>query len=187
MATTHAPSLPRQTADERRDTILDAAIVEFALCGLHGTATETIARRAGISQPYIFRLFGTKKELFLAAMERVYERIKDTFLEAAASAEGEDDPLTAMGHSYKELFLGRSELFLLLQGFAASNDDDVRACARQRYEALYHTVAAASGADGEALRHFFAYGMLCTVAAAIDLPLLMDPRLNGYDEDTAAH
>ena len=53
----------RKTAEQRRDEILDAALVEFAERGLHGASTEAIARRAGISQPYVFRLFGTKKEL----------------------------------------------------------------------------------------------------------------------------
>jgi len=170
MKTTTA-TLPRQTAEERREAILDAAIVEFALYGLHGAATEAIARRVGISQPYVFRLFGTKKELFLAALERVYERITTTFTDAAAATDG--DVLAAMGHSYKALLDRRDELFLLLQAFAASNDPDVRAVAHDRYAALYATVARISGADAESLRHFFAYGMLCTVAAAIDLPLLM--------------
>ncbi len=162
---------PRQTADERRDAIIDAAIVEFAVYGLHGTPTETIARRVGISQPYIFRLFGSKKELFLAALERVYDRIASTFLAAAGATDG--DVLEAMGHSYKTLLAGRDELFLLLQAFAASSDQEVRAVAHDRYAALYRMVAATSGAGEEALRQFFAYGMLLTVAAAIDLPQLV--------------
>ncbi len=177
MKTTDALPSPRQTADERRDEIIDAAIVEFAVYGLHGTSTETIARRAGISQPYIFRLFGSKKELFLAALERVYDRIASTFLAAAASTDG--DVLEAMGHSYKTLLVGRDELFLLLQAFAASSDDEVRQVAHDRYAALYHKVAAMSGADEEALRQFFAYGMLCTVATAIDLPQLIDKGEEG--------
>jgi AcrR family transcriptional regulator len=176
MKITDALPAPRQTADERRDTIIDAAIAEFAVYGLHGTSTETIARRAGISQPYIFRLFGSKKELFLAALERVYDRIAATFKTAAAAAAAaatDGDVLEAMGHSYQTLLVGRDELFLLLQAFAASNDPEVRQVAHDRYAALYRMVAVMSGASEEALRQFFAFGMLCTVAAAIDLPQLL--------------
>ena len=168
---------PRQTADARRDAIIDAAIVEFAVYGLHGTPTETIARRAGISQPYIFRLFGSKKEVFLAALERVYDRIASTFLAAAGATDGA--VLEAMGRAYATSLAGRDELFLLLQAFAASNDREVRAVAHDRYAALYRMVAARSGAGEEALRRFFAYGMLLTVAAAIDLPHLHGLKIIG--------
>ena len=60
----------RQTAEERREAVLDAATHEFAVKGFHGASTEDIARAAGISQPYLFRLFGSKKELYLAAFAR---------------------------------------------------------------------------------------------------------------------
>ncbi len=188
MKTTKTTSLPRQTAEERRDAILDAAIAEFAAYGLHGATTEAIARRVGISQPYIFRLFGTKKEVFLAALERVYDRIAATFMAAAAAADASGgDALGAMGHSYKTLLAEREELFLLLQAFAGSSDQEVRAVARDRYAALYRVVARVSGADEEALRQFFAYGMLCTVAAAIDLPLLIGAGKEEWDAIVAHH
>ncbi len=171
MKATDSSAAPRQTADERRDAILDAAITEFAVYGLHGTSTKTIARRVGISQPYIFRLFDTKKALFLAALERVYDRITAIFLAAAAPAGA--DVLESMGRSYMTLLARREELFLLLQAFAGSSDHEIQRVAHDRYAALYRTVATASGADEKALRQFFAYGIHCTVAAAIDLPLLM--------------
>ena len=69
-----SPTATRMTADERREAILEAARGEFASTGFHGTSTETIAERAGISQPYLFRLFGTKKELFIASVRRVLPR-----------------------------------------------------------------------------------------------------------------
>src|SRR5579864_7430823 len=77
----------RLTAAARRDAVLDAAVVEFAAHGLHGTATEAIARRAGVSQPYVFRLFGTKKALFLATADRAFERVLRTFQDAVRDAE----------------------------------------------------------------------------------------------------
>src|ERR671925_341134 len=80
----------RHTTDERRDEVLQAAVAEFALHGLHGTSTELIARRIGISQPYIFRLFPTKKDLFLAAIDQCFDRVEAAFRFAAGEAsEGE--------------------------------------------------------------------------------------------------
>ena len=54
----------------RREEILAAAFDEFAEHGLDGTSTDVIARKAGVSQPYLFRLFGTKKELYLESVRR---------------------------------------------------------------------------------------------------------------------
>jgi AcrR family transcriptional regulator len=157
-----------RTAAERRDMVVEAAIAEFAQKGLHGTATEDIARRAGISQPYIFRLFGTKKDLFIAAADRVYDRITALFQEAAASAESA--PLEAMGHAYIQLLARREELLMLLQMFAAAADPDVRAAVGARYLQLFERAQEVARVDAEEARAFFAHGMLLTVVAALDLP-----------------
>src|SRR5215211_5965310 len=74
----------RLTADERRTDIVAAAVRAFASGGLAGTSTEEIARLAGVSQPYLFRLFGTKRDLFLAAVGGPFDRIVETFEQAAA-------------------------------------------------------------------------------------------------------
>ena len=94
-------STARKTAAERRETVLDAAIVEFADRGLHGASTETIARAAGISQPYVFRLFGTKKELFKATVARCFRETLEAFQRAAEGKRGEE-ALEAMGNEYVE-------------------------------------------------------------------------------------
>src|ERR671934_2364538 len=119
---------PRVSAEEGREAIVEATMIEFAERGWYGMSTEAIARRVGISQPYIFRLFGTKKELFLAVVARVYDRIAATFREAAASRP--DDPLAAMGAAYRALLTGRDELLLLLQSFAAAGDPQVQEVGR---------------------------------------------------------
>lgn len=160
-----------QTSAERREAVIDAAITEFSQKGMHGTATEDIARRAGISQPYIFRLFGTKKELFMAAASRVCDRIASLFGEAAtrATASG-DDILGAMGESYTQLLRNREELLMLLQTFAASADADVQAMGRARMEDLFERVKTVAQVDDAVVRDFFAQGMLLAVLAAVDAP-----------------
>src|SRR4051794_26954943 len=89
----------RKTKEERRGGILDAAMLEFAARGLHGASTEDIARRAGISQPYVFRLFGTKKDLFIAVVNRCFRDTLERFQRAAEGRRGEA-ALAAMGEEY---------------------------------------------------------------------------------------
>jgi AcrR family transcriptional regulator len=166
----------RMSAEERREMLVEAAIVEFAHTGLHGTSTETIAIRAGISHPYLFRLFGTKKKLFLACMKRCVERLRETFTAAAEAAEG-GDRLKAMGEAYAELLADRTMLLMQLQMYAACDDAEVRRNASRGYADLWQLVQRLSGANDGDVRAFFANGMLLNVAAAMDLPeIVEDPK-----------
>jgi len=166
-------SAARSSAVERREEILSAAIQEFAHFGLYGTSVDAIADRVGISQPYIFRLFGTKKDLFLAAALRVCERIQSAFDAAARTNPG--NPLKEMGHAYIPLLSSRAELLVLLHAFAASEDEEVRRVVGTRYAKLWEFVARASGASRVQVRDFFAAGMGMTVGAALGLERLFDP------------
>lgn len=157
----------RMSAEERREVVLDAAIVEFATYGLHGGSTERIAERVGISQPYVFRLFGTKKRLFLAAVDRVCDRILETW--EAALEDDPEDKLLAMGRAYVGLMFRREELLLLLQAFAASKDPDVLRMGRERMEQMFGYVSRVTGEDNRRVQEFFAQGMLLNVAAGLDL------------------
>lgn len=162
----------RLTADERRDEVIAAATIEFASGGFAGTSTESIARRAGVSQPYLFQLFGTKKGLFLAAVRDCFDRTSRRFEESgrAAKAAGLDTRgvLEQMGHAYVRMLLAdRNILRLQLHGYAACADPDVRAVVRKEYLALWQTVARVSGADPRGLHDWFAQGMLINVIASI--------------------
>jgi AcrR family transcriptional regulator len=162
------------SADERRDAIVAAATEEFATGGLVGASTEAIARRVGVSQPYVFQLFGTKKELFLAVVASCFSRIILAFDEAAGRwTPGTDDcdsPLMAMGLAYKRLLADRTLLLMQLQAYAACSDPDVRAAVRQGWTQLYGRVVEVSGASREEIHQFFAEGMLLNLGAAIGLP-----------------
>src|SRR6266516_4106755 len=92
----------RMPATERREMVLEAAVAEFAAHGLAGTSTEDVARQAGISQPYLFRLFTTKKVLFLALVERCFRRVEDAFTAAAGDLTGAE-ALAAMADGYTRL------------------------------------------------------------------------------------
>jgi AcrR family transcriptional regulator len=158
----------RMSAPERREQILTAALREFARRGLHGTSTEDIARRAGISQPYLFRLFGTKKELFIASVERCMRETKETFVDAAAGKQGEE-ALHAMGYAYLDLLEDRTRLLGQMQAYVACDDAEVCAVVRKGYGELVEFVERVSGAPPEVVSAFFAKGMLLNVITAMSL------------------
>lgn len=163
-----APTSFRQSADQRRAAVLDAATEEFAHGGLDGTSTQTIANRAGISQPYLFRLFPNKKALFVAVVERSHKEIVARF-EAAVGTRSGEEALHAMAETYQELIANRTFLLLSLQGYAACDDEDVRAACRRGFRDVWYAIERLSGADPDTLRAFYATGMLCNVVTAMQL------------------
>lgn len=155
------------SAEQRREAVLEAAMAEFAAHGLAGTSTEEVARRAGISHPYLFRLFPTKKALFLALVGRCFQRIADAFM--AADGLAGQPALDAMAGAYAELLGDRTLLLLQLQAYAACDDHEVRAAARTGFKDLWQLVERLTGVPYERLVEFFAAGMLLNVGAAMDL------------------
>ena len=173
MSTTNKPRRQRVPASERRDELIEAAVHEFAKSGLHGTPVDRIARRVGVAQPYVFSLFPSKRDLFLAAVERGFELIAETFTRGAQEFDPEialpdTDVLTAMGHAYVEV-LDKHRDYLLLQhqSYAACDDEVIRERVRHLYARLVAHVEQLSGADSERIDDFFRYGMWLNVAAAM--------------------
>ena len=176
---TTAPNTPGRTsrsrvpAAERREELIEAAVHEFAQGGLHGTPVDRIARRVGVAQPYVFSLFANKRELFLAAVQRGFELVAETFSDAAAAfdpsaPDGDDDVLMAMGSAYIRL-LGshRDYLLLQLQAYAACGDEVIREQVRSSYARLVAHLEQLSGAAPEQLDDFLRHGMWLNVAAAM--------------------
>jgi AcrR family transcriptional regulator len=160
----------RKSKEERREEILDAALVVFAEHGLHGASTEEIARRAGISQPYVFRLFGTKKELYLAGVARCFRQTLGLMQRAAEGKRG-DEALRAIGEAYGELLASdRVYLRAQMQAYAASEDPDVAAVVRGGFGDLVAYVERVSGLDAREVSRFFANGMLMNVLASMQAP-----------------
>jgi AcrR family transcriptional regulator len=163
----------RVPAAERRDALIEAAVHEFALGGLHGTPVDRIARRVGVAQPYVFSLFASKRDLFVAAVERDFELVTDTFSTAAAEFDPETAPpdmdvLKAMGQAYVQLLIShRDYLMLQHQAYAACDDELIRDRVRHCYAQLVSHVERLSGAEPDRIDEFFRYGMWLNVAAAM--------------------
>jgi AcrR family transcriptional regulator len=173
MATTETKPRQRVPAAERRDALIDAAVHEFAQSGFHGTPVARIAQRVGVAQPYVFSLFPTKRDLFLAAVERDFELIMETFTKAAeefdpAKALPDMGLRQAMGHAYVELLhANRDYLMLQHQAYAACEDPVIRERVRQLFARLVAHVAGLWDTEPEELDNFFRYGMWLNVAAAM--------------------
>lgn len=163
-------SVNRLSADERREAVLDAAVHEFADAGYHAASTTAIAKRAGISQPYIYALFPHKKALFIACQERASRRIRDAFVAAAEGAEGRDDLVERMRQAYKRLLDDRDELLCQLHGFAAANDPEIREPVAACFRETFDTIGALIAGDPQEARAFVAMGMYLNIARALELP-----------------
>jgi AcrR family transcriptional regulator len=160
----------RSTSEERREQVIKAAVKEFAAHGFHATSTGAIAKRAGISQPYIYALFPNKHELFLAVHRHVVDRIRRAFLEAARGGADPEERLDRMGEAYMELLGERDEILAQLQAHAAAGDPALREPVRNEFLRLTEDVRRMSGASHERVVEFMAKGMLLNVMAALELP-----------------
>ena len=175
----------RMPAAERRELVLEVAMAEFSRHGLAGTSTEEVARQAGISQPYLFRLFPTKKALFIELIERCFRRVQDTFVAAAGDRTGEE-ALMAMADSYTRLLDDRTMLLLQMQAYAACDDPDVRAATRAGFKRLWEISERLTGLPFQTVVDFFAVGMLMNVAAAMDLPSVDERWTSWCPKDSPA-
>lgn len=167
----------RISALERRESVIRAAIAEFARTGYHGTSTAAIAKRVGVTQPYLFRLFPDKKAIFVAALVRSAEDTRLAFERAADGLEGGEQALHAMTSAYTQLISTRSETLLMqMQGYAAvaaaeaQGDALIGELVRAGWMRIWDTVCLSLGADADETASFFACGMLGNTLAAIGLP-----------------
>jgi AcrR family transcriptional regulator len=168
----------KMSGPDRRQQVLAIAAEEFADSGLHGASTESIARRAGITQAYVFRIFGTKKSLFLEVMVEAFDRVTEG-MRAAASDKTGLEALDRMGAKYNEMLADRTSLLLQLQGFAACGDPEVRDAVRASFGRMWQTVAETTGLDPVTVKAFLAFGMLLNNGAALQVADLDEPWAKG--------
>jgi AcrR family transcriptional regulator len=168
----------RMSGTERRSQVLRIAAAEFANRGLHGASIEVIAREADITQAYVFRMFGTKKALFLELIGAAFDDFSAGMADAAGGARGLD-ALALMGARYYESLADRTTLLLQLQGFAACGDAEVRDLVRARLGRMWDTVAGTTGLDPVTVKSFLAFGMLLNNVAALDVDELDEPWAAG--------
>lgn len=154
-------SKARLSATERTEQIVCAAVTAFSTSGYAGTTTDDVARLAGVSQPYVIRLFRSKQRLFVAAIEHACGRIEDAFRESGAT------DLAGLGDAYDTLLAQREVLGMLLHGFAASADPEIGELVRDRFGRIYTLIGKLTAAESEDVARFLGTGMLLTVLSAM--------------------
>lgn len=169
MRVSNAKPRQRSTAEERREAVIEAAIDEFGENGYHAGSTGAIAKRVGISQPYIYALFPDKETLFLACYRRGCERIRRTFAESARSTDQGPERTAAMGAAYLELLRSPRELMIQLQAFAAASDPTLRPAIRESFLEVMDDIRRQLG-DQDIAAHFMAQGMLLNILTALEVP-----------------
>jgi TetR/AcrR family transcriptional regulator len=161
-------------AADRRESILASASEVFGLRGYSAATTEQIAQAAGISQPYVVRMFGTKEQLFVEVMERALSTLQVAFRRVIARREPEgweqEELAQKLGDEYVDLIADRGILLSLMQGFVQGHDPVIGACARRGFLAIYALMRDEAGFEPTAARTFLAEGMLINTLLAIRLP-----------------
>ena len=165
----------RMSGEARRGEIVAVAVHLFAEHGYARTTTDAVARAAGISQPYVVRLFGSKRALFVAVVDYAFEEIAGALADVPRTARP-DERLAIMLEAYREI-TDRDELALVIVQAVgvAVDDDEVRAVVQAHVRALHKTVWSAAGGDTDRVREFFGVVMLLNAVAAIDVPELLGP------------
>lgn len=156
------------SGQQRREQLLELAAEEFGRAGLRGTSTEALARRAGITQTYVFRLFGSKKALFLEVVQLAFGRLVEGMEQASEQSTGRD-ALAAMGQFYDRALADRTGLLVQLQAFAACGDPQVRDVVREQMARMWTVTAERTGLPPVAVKTFLAYGMMLNAAAALEV------------------
>ncbi len=174
MSTTEAG---RSTAEARKAAILGKAVPVFALKGYHATPVTEIADAAGISQAYVFRLFGSKLGLFTATLERCFGLIEQALREGAEKAPGAPSAqvLAAMGDAYAALVADRDLLMLQVHAQSATDVPEIRDCVRRGYAASVTLVHELSGGTRDQVQYFMAMGLMCHLITALELDGVDDP------------
>ena len=157
----------RHTAAERREEIIHAAVARFGMTGLHGTSTEAIARDVGVSQPYLFRLFGTKKQMFIEAVRWGFDHTVERFREAGEAASDRHDAFKRMGMVYTELIADRRYLGIQLQAYATTDDAEIRTVVEDGFGRLVVEIVRHTDASPAQLAVFLGRGMLLNVASSM--------------------
>jgi TetR/AcrR family transcriptional regulator len=163
MSTMTANDVPatRMRSEDRRELILAAAAGVFGERGYVGATTDAVAKAAGISQPYVVRMFGTKAALFQAVLERSLDRLIAEFRAEIAEHRATDDDLPmCIGRRYVSLLADRGLLLSLMQAFMLGADPEIGPTAREGFLRVYRLLRDEAGFTPEQATDFLGGGML---------------------------
>lgn len=161
------------SAEARRAQVLEAAARAFSLSGYAGTTTDDVAREAGVSQPYVVRMFGGKQELFRQVFDAAAQRVLSTFEDELAHVPDDADEQEVwarLGQAYTALVGDRTVVLVLMHGFSAGDNAEIGKQARAAMSAIYTLLRSRTGSTPEQVRDFVAHGMLLNVLLSMQAP-----------------
>jgi TetR/AcrR family transcriptional regulator len=185
MSTNVAEPAARMKSPERRQLILEAATAVFGERGYVGATTDAVAKAAGVSQPYVVRMFGTKEALFLAVLDRALDRLLDSFgraLEGPAPTLPTGEPLSVharLGVAYTELLSDRGLLLSLMHAFVLGAEPVIGECARAGFLRVYRFLRDEAGFTPAEANDFLSSGMLLNTMVGLRMA-------DDYDSDPLA-
>ena len=157
----------RMKAADRRELILQAATAVFGAKTYVGTTTDEVARAAGVSQPYVVRLFGTKEKLFVEVIQRAYTHLIDVFRAAIpGDIEGRSG---RMGTAYTDLLAERGMLPVIANSTALGGEPEIGRVARAGFSDIWRFLRDEAGMSDEEARQFMATGMLINAIVGLRL------------------
>lgn len=157
------------SSEERREQIIAAAIAVFGARGYEGTTTDDVARKAGVSQPYVVRLFGSKENLFLAAMGWSLDELMRVFREALADDDADRPVSKRVGQAYVDLLSIRGLHQTLSHAWLLGGHPVIGPAARRAFAEVWRFFRDEAGLDADEARAFLAEGMLINVMIGMRL------------------
>ncbi len=161
------------TSEARREAVIHSAMTVFAANGYLGTPVTDVAKRAKISTAYVFKLFPSKQELFVAALERCFEVILVTLAKAAEESadQSPESLLFAMGGAYAALIADRKLLLLQIHAQSAAGTPEIAKAFRRGLASIVSFVKVRSNASDDLVQRFMAYGQLCHLITTVGLDM----------------
>jgi AcrR family transcriptional regulator len=178
------PIRTRMTADDRRESILEAATTVFGERGYVGATTDQIAQAAGISQAYVVRMFGSKERLFIEAGQRAATRVAARFREAISELTGAETPPHKEAHlaqAYASLIADRGTLLTLMHFCTLGGDEAFGPLSREAYLRIYRIIRDEAGLGVQGARDFLARGMLVNTLLAMHMPSLAEDDSDAHE------
>lgn len=172
------------TADERRKQLIAVALKVFAVHGYYGSSTATIAKEAGISHSYLFKLYPTKEDLFIAVVELCFNRIVERFKEAAVGVTGTpSERLKKIGLSYADILRDRNLMLMQLQAYSASVVPNIREAVKKGLKHIVEYIQEETGVADEEIQQFIGQGFLATTNVALGIEDLQEGWAQALNRD----
>jgi AcrR family transcriptional regulator len=163
------------TADERRKQLLVAALQVFAVHGYHGSSTATIAKEAGISHSYVFKLYPTKEDIFVAVVDLCFNRIVERFQDAAVGVTGTPaERLKKIGISYADILRDRNLMLIQLHAYSASSVPAIREAVKSGLQRIVEYIQGETGVTDDEIQQFIGQGLLATMNVALGIEYLQE-------------